>query len=200
MTMTLPILDGRTVHPARDGPLRVRHDAEDALLQHLLRLGAYQRRMRFNGAVSDAVLRAYCRGFRGMRPVLLGYCVGGEMRGAGELVVISDCAASRCCEVALSVEQDYEGRGIGTALLQRLLRLAANRRIRTMHVLWLRGNQRMERLAGKLGAARSSDGHQVQGRIPVPPPSELSVFEEALSEGARRAGLAPKEKGMDTAT
>ncbi len=47
----------------------------------------------------------------------------------------TDVAAMRNCELALSVESAHQGRGIGTELVRRLLVMASNRRIRTMHVL-----------------------------------------------------------------
>lgn len=179
---------------------RVRQDAQGDFLQHLLRLSDYQRRMRFNGSVSDDLIRSYCGGSRGVHSVLLGYFVGGHMRGAGELILVSDIAPRRSCEIAVSVEEGYEGRGIGTALLQRMLVLASNRRIRAMHVYWLHGNKRMEQLAVKFGATLATDGYQVEARIPVPRPSDLTVFEEALSEGSRRAALASRSKGVDKPT
>lgn len=187
MNVIVPDPRSKTMHHPDREIQRVRQDSREDFLKHLLRLSDYQRRSRFNGNVSDEFIRAYCRGFQGVRSVLLGYFVGGQMRGAGELILVSDIALRRSCEIAVSVEEDYEGRGIGTALLQRILVLASNRRIRTMHVFWLHGNKRMEQLAGKFGATLTTDGYQVQARIPVPLPSDLTVFEEALSEGSRRA-------------
>lgn len=69
-----------------------------------------------------------------------------------------------------------------------------------MHVYRLHDNKRMEQLAGKFGATLSTDGYQVEAHIPVPLPSDLTVFEEALSESSRRAALASRHNGVDKPT
>lgn len=70
--------------------------------------------------------------------------------------------------------------------------------MRAMHVYWLHDNKHMEQLAGKFGATLSTDGYQVDAHIPVPLPSDLTVFKEALSEGSRqRAALASRHNRVD---
>ncbi|HSH42431.1 MAG TPA: GNAT family N-acetyltransferase, partial [Arenicellales bacterium] len=162
---------------------RLGHHARGELAAHLLRLSPCQRRMRFNGGVSDEFVHTYCRGFCGTRSLVLGFFLDGVMRGAGELMLLSDIADSRSCEIAVSVEHQYQGLGIGTGLVRRLLVLAANRRIRTMHVLYTRDNRRMENIALRFGAGLTTDGTQIDAVISVAAPTDHSLFEEALFNG-----------------
>jgi RimJ/RimL family protein N-acetyltransferase len=166
-------LPGTRPGPPRTGHGTIRrtgHVARTELARHLLRLKPYQRCMRFNG--NDDFVRAYCHGFTGTRPVTLGYFMDGILRGAGEMFILSDIAARRNCEVAVSVEGEHQGRGIGTSLVTRLLVLASNRRIPTMHALYVHGNKRMENIALRFGARITSDGSQAEAIIDVPAPSE----------------------------
>lgn len=181
-----PDLLSPRVRGTRNGVRRIGYDERDELKRHLLRLTAYQRRMRFNGSVSDEFIGAYCRGVPGARSMIVGYYAHGTLRGAAELFMLTDNAPRRSCEIALSVEASHRGRGVGTELVSRMLVLASNRRVRTMHVLYLHGNKRMENIARRFGAAVNTDGSQSEAVISVPPPNDLSVFEEAMTGGARR--------------
>jgi GNAT superfamily N-acetyltransferase len=169
-----------------DGIRRIGHAARDELKRHLLRLSAYHRRMRFNGSVSDGFIETYCRGLPGASSMVLGYYADGALRGAAELFILTDNSPRRSCEIALSVEAEHQGRGIGTSLVKRMLIMASNRRVRTMHVLYAPGNKRMENIVRRFDAAVSSDGAQAEAILSVPPPDDLSVFEEAMTGGARR--------------
>lgn len=178
--------DGLRPATPGDGIRRIGHAARDELKRHLLRLSTCQRRMRFNGSVSDGFIETYCRGLPGASSMILGCYADGALRGAAELFILTDNSPRRSCEIALSVEASHQGRGIGTRLVRRMLVLASNRRVRTMHVLYAPGNKRMENIARRFNAAVSSDGAQAEAVLAVPPPDDLSVFEEAMTGGARR--------------
>lgn len=182
-----------------DGIRRIGYAARGGLKRHLLRLTAYQRRMRFNGSVSDQFIDAYCRGLPGASSLVLGYYASGMLRGAAELFILTDNSPRRSCEVALSVEAEHQGRGIGTGLMARMLVLASNRRVRTMHVLYMPDNKRMENIVRRFGAGFATDGSQVEAFLAVPPPDDLSIFEEAMTDGARR-GRGPTALVSSTAT
>lgn len=153
--------------------------------------------MRFNSSVSDGFIETYCRGLPGASPIILGYYAGDTLRGAAELFILADNSDRRSCEIALSVEADHQGRGIGTSLVRRMLVLASNRRVRTMHVLYTRGNKRMENIVRRFDAAVSSDGAQAEAVLRVPLPDDLSVFEEAMIGGARRGRVRVALPGAD---
>lgn len=176
----------RAARTARNGVRRIGYDERHELKHHLLRLSACQRRMRFNGGVSDEFIAAYCRGVPGARSMVVGHYADDTLRGAAELFMLTDNAPRRSCEIALSVEESHQGRGVGTELVNRMLVLASNRRVRTIRVLYGHGNKRMANIARRFGAAVNTDGSQSEAVIRVPPPDDLSIFEEAMTGGARR--------------
>lgn len=142
--------------------------------------------MRFNGGVSNEFIDAYCRGLPGASSMVLGCYSEGILRGAAELFILTDNSPRRSCEIALSVEADFQGRSIGTSLVRRMLVLAFNRRVRTMHVIYTPGNKRMANIVRRFGAGLATDGAQVDAILDVPQPDDLSIFLEAMTGGARR--------------
>lgn len=169
-----------------DGIRRIGYAARGELERHLLRLNPCQRQMRFNGGVSNEFIDAYCRGLPGASSMVLGFYSAGILRGVAELFILTDNSPRRSCEIALSVEVEFQGRGIGTSLVRRMFVLASNRRVRTMHVIYTPGNKRMDNIVRRFGAGLATDGAQVEAVLDVPPPDDLSIFEEAVTGGARR--------------
>jgi GNAT superfamily N-acetyltransferase len=149
--------------------------------EHLLRLDADDRRFRFAGGIGPDAVRAHCARIDWFRAVLLGAFENGALRGAAELRF--DGAPPGGAELALSVERDRQGHGIGGELLSRMLVIARNRGIRRMTMLCLAENRRMQRLAGRFGVALRAEDGQVNGMIAVLPPTPASVIAEAASDG-----------------
>jgi GNAT superfamily N-acetyltransferase len=86
--------------------------------QHLLRLDAESRRNRFGGAVSDEFIGRYAESSTLSGAVIYGFFVDGVLRGAAELRLLEHAGDA---EAALSVEKPWQSRGVGTALLERVL-------------------------------------------------------------------------------
>src|SRR5204863_4422902 len=86
--------------------------------QHLLRLDAESRRNRFGGAVSDEFIGRYAESFTLSGAVIYGFFVDSVLRGAAELRLLEHTGDA---EAALSVEKPWQSRGVGTALLERVL-------------------------------------------------------------------------------
>jgi len=129
--------------------------------QHLLRLDAESRRNRFGGAVSDEFIRLYSG------PSTL------ELRllaRAGE------------AEAALSIERAWQSRGVGTALLERVLLAARNRKIEHLHMLCLAENRRMQQLARKFDAELSFQSGSVVGEMKAPRPTPMSMMREIADD------------------
>ena len=80
---------------------------------HLLRLDPESRRDRFNGTVSDAYIRSFAAPSNFADAVVHGFFGDGVLRGVGELRPLVAYEA----EIALSVEQDWQGHGVGAALV-----------------------------------------------------------------------------------
>jgi GNAT superfamily N-acetyltransferase len=130
---------------------------------HLLRLDPESRRDRFNGTVSDACIRSYAAPSNFADAMVHGFYVDGVLRGVGELRPVRGHEA----EAALSVEQDWQGHGVGAALLERTLLAARSRGIKLLHLTCLAGNRRMRQLARKFHADLKVGFGSVAGKLDV---------------------------------
>jgi GNAT superfamily N-acetyltransferase len=163
------------------------------LRDHLMRLEPEDRLLRFGGQINDAQIASYADGFDWGSGAAIGYLVDGELRGLGELKPIAG-SQSAAAETALSVERLWQNQGVGTELLRRLIVVARNRSIRTLHMICLLENGKVLRLVRKLGATLTFDQGEVEARFPLPWPNQLTLLLELLDEAGavlavlRRAG------------
>jgi RimJ/RimL family protein N-acetyltransferase len=154
----------------------------DAYSEHLLRLDPQTRRDRFSGAVADAFLERYAEQVLCEDRIMLAYVVSGEVRGVAELCPFAPPYADEG-EAAFSVETPYRLRGIGTALFRRLILLARNRGVRTLHVRCLPHNRAMQVLARRHGARLVFEHDEAHGKVDAGPPTPFSVFQEWAEMG-----------------
>lgn len=101
------------------------------LRAHLLRLDPDDRQMRFCAPAGDRYIDTYCDRIDPLRTIALGCLVDGTLRGVAELIRVSDAWPIRA-EVALSVERDFQNRGIGGRLLARAFAVARNRLVHSV--------------------------------------------------------------------
>ena len=92
----------------------------DGFTTHLLRLDAEARASRFGGLVSDKALHDHALLALAGGAVVLGYVEDGVLRGVGELHDQPGSSPS-AGEAAFSVEAGWQGRGIGSKLMRRVL-------------------------------------------------------------------------------
>lgn len=149
----------------------------DLIGDHLLRLDEQDRRLRFGGPASAARVAAHCAGLDPGRTVVLGYMVAGAARAIAELRPIPG-SSPRAAEVAVSVERAFQARGIGSALLRRLICAARNRWFERLHMLCWLENGRMVRLARQLDSRLSFEQGQVEASLSLPWPTGWTVLEE----------------------
>lgn len=149
----------------------------DAYRDHLLRLDARTRRDRFSGAVADSFLEAYAERAFAEDRIILGYVVADEVRGVAELCPFAP-PYQREGEAAFSVEAPYRLRGIGTALFRRMILIARNRGMRTLHVRCLPHNRAMQALARRHGAELVFEVDEATGRVEAAPATPFSVMQE----------------------
>ena len=150
---------------------------------HLLRLESVDRHMRFGGSVSDAVIEQHCLRMDWHDTVVIGYFVEGELRGAAELRTAGDLFPSRG-ELAFSVERAFQGKGVGSALMSRILTIARNRGIRQVNLICLLENRAMQNLAQKFSGARVVEAGEVGVSIRLDRADQVSLMVEALEESA----------------
>jgi RimJ/RimL family protein N-acetyltransferase len=153
-----------------------------AYRDHLLRLDLQTRRDRFSGAVSDAFLERYAERAFAEDRIVLAYMIGGEVRGVAELCPFASPYADEG-EAAFSVETPYRLRGVGTALFRRLILLARNRGIRTLHVRCLPQNRAMQILARRHGARLVFEHEEAHGQVDAGPPTPFSLLQEWAEMG-----------------
>lgn len=162
---------------------------------HLLRLHPEDRRMRFGGgSLSDPAVIAYCRSINWPASVQIGYFDGGALRGVAQLAVPDDTwpmlpglplAGKRIgAEFAISVERDFQRRGIGQALLERAVVAARNRNIESLTMYCMPSNERMRRLAVRCGIKLRFDHGEVAGHADLDNPDHLTVAAEYIDRTA----------------
>ena len=133
---------------------------------HLLRLADASRRSRFGCPTSDAFLRTYGERIDGANTLVLGCFVDGHMRGAVELRSLKDtwCNAA---EIAFSVEEQWQGQGVGKALLAAVLEAARAHNITRLHLSCHTLNRRMQRVAESACAKMSFESCECLAEIEV---------------------------------
>lgn len=150
----------------------------DQYRDHLLRLDAESRRTRFGGTVSDAFIAGHAAS-RGA--VIHGFFVDGTLRGAAELRRMGTVFAHEA-EAAFSVEQPWQSHGVGSMLLGRTLLAARNRGIKSLHMLCLADNRRMQQLARKFEADLAFDFGSVVGEVDPPRSTPISLLRELVAD------------------
>lgn len=150
--------------------------------EHLLRLDAEQRRLRFAGSQSDHAIRSHCANRQWPRDVVIGFFDDNELRGAAE-IGFSDSTSATLAEVAVTVEGDWQNQGIGTELLRQAILVARNRLVGTLYLVCLLENGAMYSVARKFVPLLELRQGFAEARILAPFPTPLSLWEEAAIHG-----------------
>jgi ribosomal protein S18 acetylase RimI-like enzyme len=150
-----------------------------ALAAHLRRLDAEDLRSRFMGTGDRRLARRHVAGIDWTHAIVIGAWVGPTLRAAGELQRLPGGEA----EIAITVERRFQGRGMGTELLRRLVTAARNRGIRRVHLVCIAENQRARRLVERLGGAVSCELGQADGVLETLPPTFATLIAESLEDG-----------------
>jgi RimJ/RimL family protein N-acetyltransferase/nucleotide-binding universal stress UspA family protein len=119
--------------------------------------------------------------------VALDPATGGGV-GVARFVRVSDDVA----ECAIVVADDWQGRGVATELLDRLVERAHAEGIQRFTAIFLAENAEALRLLERLGdTVRQSYGSQVELEIELPPPPERAARLRLILSGAARGLLTP---------
>jgi GNAT superfamily N-acetyltransferase len=151
--------------------------------QHLLRLTREDRHCRFAGHVSDAVIAEYCSKVDWFRSVIIGCFIDGTLRGVAELRFDEPRPGWRS-ELAVTVESAWQNRRIGTELLHRSITACRNRAIRSIYMICLVENRRMQRIARHFDGELVFNEGEAEAQVALPFPDPFTVAREALDEGA----------------
>lgn len=167
------------MHPIRTLPFGRWHRFRD----HLLRLDAEDRRLRFLRTLDDSAVARFVAGLEpAANRVLVFTDAALEVRGAVLISLLPD----RTAELAFSIERSWRRRGLGRDLAARALLWLRNRGIARAQVFCAAENLAMRRLARYAGFTLLLQGGECEGSVVLAAPSVRSLVREGL---AVRAGL-----------
>ncbi len=156
---------------------------------HLLCLGADDRRLRFGAFLDDERIQAFVDGIDLRRTrVLAQMGTDLEVIAAVHISILRGSAV----ELAFTVDAAYRRAGIGTALMTRAILWSRNRRFTRAFVNYLAENTGMRRLAGRAGMQVVNEAGEMEAFITLPAASLLSYAAEALAESAGFVDFAAK--------
>jgi GNAT superfamily N-acetyltransferase len=153
----------------------------DGFAAHLKRLDAGARNARFGGSVTDDALVVHARLALTGGAIVYGHVEDDVLRAAGELHRI-DGQRPAAAEAAFSVETAWQGRGIGSRLMRRVITAATARDIRRIIVVCQTSNRLMRRLADRFDASLEVLGGETIGRLETPAATPLSLL-RAVGDG-----------------
>jgi RimJ/RimL family protein N-acetyltransferase len=162
------------------------------LAEHLMRLSADDRRLRFGGMfLRDDAVRRYVDSIDWTHSWHVGCFEDGALRAVVQLSVPrpggyvgSPWLRPGAAEFAVSVEKPWQRQGIATHLLGQAVVVARNRHVRDLYMLCLPENEPMRRLARKVGIRLVFRDGEVTGHVDLPAPDQLTVFAEFAVEAA----------------
>lgn len=153
----------------------------DAYLDHLLRLDPLSRFTRFGGPTSDAAIRRHAARAADGNASLIGYFEDATLRGVAELHPLpARPGQPASAEAAFSVERGWQGKGIGSALMDHLVRFAQNRRIERLQIMFLASNGRMKRIVVHHTGDLAVTEDEVIGCVRTPRATPFSWFREMV--------------------
>ena len=161
----------------------------DLLKDHLLRLDRDDRRLRFTGQCDNDGVARHADGLDRFRAVVVAWIEDGRVRGAAELLRFDPPGAQRA-ELAVTVEKNWQDKGIGTDLLRRSLTIARNRRLEQVFMICLAENGRMRRIADKFRGRLIELDCEIGATLDLLAPDGFSLLQEALDVGHAAVGSA----------
>lgn len=159
---------------------RVTRDDAAALTDFLHRLSSESRRLRylaplhFSPDTASCEVARICRGDRGAQLAVVVLAPPPERDAVIAVAeVVPDAHEPTLGHVAVVVRDDYQARGIGTALVRRLLELARASDLTVLRADFLLENHASQRLLDRLGLPYTTRFHhgevEVRARLPTSP-------------------------------
>ena len=153
---------------------------QDAIVRHLLRLPAQDRRLRFGSPMRDSSIEAYVRQIDFAHDQVFGiFGADLELRGVAHLALDRD---GETAELGLSVDWAVRGKGYGHALLGRAVLHATNRGYRALFMHCLAENQIMMNLARKAGLSIVTSSGEADGELTLDEPTQAGAIHEAIQD------------------
>jgi GNAT superfamily N-acetyltransferase len=137
---------------------------ESAIEAHLLGLDVDDRRLRFFREATDAQIRTYVRGIDWDHTLVLGAICSGRVGGIVE-ALFDRSVPPRYVEVAVSVDADLRGQGLGRFLVAHAVDGAGLLGVSPTSLSFLRENRPVQRIVRSLGG--HLDMEDLVGLIPM---------------------------------
>ena len=167
---------------AKRGMIRKLWPSEwDLFREHLLRLDAKSRYLRFAHGVSDSFIAEYAARMSEDGSTVYAFLDNGEVHAAAELKKLG-ATWGREAEAAFSVEEPYQEQGIGSELMGRLIRSARNRGVQLLYMSCLADNAKMQAVARKYEADLHVEYGEVVGEIVPSEANYFSLLAEAVED------------------
>ncbi|MDO5758884.1 MAG: GNAT family N-acetyltransferase [Rhodobacterales bacterium] len=151
------------------------------ITHHFMRLDQETRSARFGAFVKDAVIKNYAEHVIGIDTLVFGAFVDGELRAIGELRGLLK-PSPQDAELALSVEPDWQEKGIGSTLFSRLMAASQNRGIKTLHVFFSNQNKIMQSIAARHHPEITLNNGQIEATIDPPWATPVSYAKEIAED------------------
>jgi RimJ/RimL family protein N-acetyltransferase len=168
------------------GPMivRVRYEHQHKLAEHLLRLSADDRYLRFGNAFNDDAIRHYSEhidlDFDDVFAVLDSEL---QIAAMAHVAYSLQTQPAQAAEFGVSVDAAHRGKHYGLALLHRCIVHAKAREVSRFYIQALSQNTAMLHLAQKVGMTIDMRGDEASGYLNLPPADLSSLLDDALSDG-----------------
>lgn len=151
---------------------------------HLLSLDEESKYMRFGYHVRTEQIIALCNKWRENADKHVIFAVENsdlEVIGVAHISLEEEPA-----ELAFSVLKEYQGQGIGDALMKRAIEYCQNHGIEKGCMICLGTNDKIKSLARKHGILVRTEHGDASAEVEIPEPSPLSIWTEAVSNSLAR--------------
>lgn len=150
---------------------------------HLRSLTAQDKHTRFGYAVKDEIIDQLILNmlYHQRDHFLFVAQVDGDTAGFGHLA-----RDGEGWELAVSVESQFQSRGIGNAIVSFMVKWGQMHGIKSVYMHCIRENQKIQHLARKHGLqTMDRSGSEITARLAVPPPTAVDVIADRLVEQTR---------------
>lgn len=151
---------------------------------HLLSLDEESRYMRFGYHIKTEQIQKLCDKWRENADKHVIFAIENsdlEVVGIAHISLEDEPA-----ELAFSVLKDYQGQGMGDALMARAIEYCQNHGIKHGCMVCLGSNDKIKSLAQKHGILVKTEYGDATAKVAIPGPSPISIWHEAVNDSLAR--------------
>jgi ribosomal protein S18 acetylase RimI-like enzyme len=137
----------------------------ESIRSHLLRLDAKDRFMGFCNVLDDGRIHRFVDSISWTHSFFIGCFSDIELRGVVQVSVSDECQDE--AEFAISIDRDFRGSGMASALMNAAVASAKIRGIRSLVMTSLNDNDAVKRLVRNLGFELTPIQKQVMGELKI---------------------------------